>query len=89
MADATQLSRLSLRQQKVLEVPWPQMPSPPPELLKLPGARENHEQQKLYMERVQNVFNNLVNNMPKTFTIEVRTSDPANPVTGQIWLLVP
>lgn len=63
MADATQLSRLALRRDKILEVPWPQMPSPPPELLRMPGFREYHEQQKLYMERVQNVFNNLVNNL--------------------------
>lgn len=64
MGDARQLSRTALRRDKILELPaWPQMADPPPELMKIPGFREYHAQEKLYNERLQNVFNVLVNNL--------------------------
>ncbi len=63
MADQARISKLALRKDKILEIPWPVMVDPPEELMKIPGFRQYHDQQKLYMERVHNVFNNLVNNL--------------------------
>jgi len=63
MGDATQVSRLKLRRDKVLEIQWPSMVDPPPQLLKLPGFAEYHANQKLYFERLQTVLGQMVNNL--------------------------
>lgn len=63
MGDQATLNRIRLRRDKILEIQWPQMPDPPEALMKLPGFREYHEQQRQFNERLQSVLNNLVNNL--------------------------
>lgn len=63
MGNQTQLNRISKRRDQILELQWPQMAEPPESLMKIPGFREYHVQQRLYHERLQSVLKNLVNNL--------------------------
>lgn len=90
MGNARELSRRSLRAGQVTEVLLDRLPVAPPEMLKLPGMSKFIEDMRLARERDIQAFHRFMNDMAgRTTTIEVRTSDPPNPVTGQMWLLVP
>lgn len=91
MGSQRQLSRIALRKDQILEVQFGPIPEPPPEMAKLPGVETWFSQLKISRERdissIDRMLSNL-RNLSSTLTIESRTSDPANPVTGQIWLRV-
>lgn len=57
------LSRISLRTDQVLEIHFTQLPEPPPEFLKLPGAANWFRDLKLARERDIQAFHRLVNNI--------------------------
>jgi hypothetical protein len=91
MGDARTLSRLSLRQDQIIELNLDRLPEPPASMMKLPGVASWFNQMKLARERDTQALYRMVNNMKGSsgMTVPVVTSDPANPVTGQMWLLVP
>mgnify|MGYP001167276457 CR=1 FL=1 len=91
MATTKELSRISLRTDQVLEIHFDRFPELPPEAAKLPGMQNWITGMKLVRERDVQAFHRLVNNVSSissNMKVEVRTSDPSNPVTGQIWLRV-
>lgn len=53
-----------------------------------PGPRRAVRLEELDGLVAETVFRVLERNPPANFIIENRTSDPASPVTGQIWLRV-
>lgn len=63
MGDQATLNRLKRRGDQILEIQWPVLQEPPESLMKIPGFREYHQQQKLYHERLQSSLNSLVNNL--------------------------
>lgn len=91
MANAKDLSRISLRPDQILELHFDRLPELPPEAARLPGIQNWSNGMKLARERDIQAFHRLVSNISSissNLKIEVRTSDPADPVTGQIWLRV-
>lgn len=63
MGDPTQLSRLSLRRDQVLEFDLCNWPEPPPELLKMPGFNTWWQHMLLTRERDRTSFKKLFNNL--------------------------
>lgn len=63
MPSATDLRRIALRRDKILEVQWAELPEAPPQLMKLPGFQEWYQQLKLLRERDVRTFGNLINNL--------------------------
>lgn len=63
MGDSRALSRMSLRQDQVLEFHLTPLPEPPPEAMKLPGMRQWFEQLRLMRERDTQSLYRLVNNL--------------------------
>lgn len=63
MADARQLSRISLRRDQILEVQFTNWPDPPPEMLRLPGVQKWWDEMKLCRERDINTLQKLINNL--------------------------
>ena len=63
MGDARQLSRLSLRQDQILELHFDKLPEPPVEMMKLPGVRRWFNDMKLVRERDIQSFQRMVNNL--------------------------
>lgn len=63
MPTDTDLSRLSLRKDQILELHFDKMPSPSEAFLKLPGARDWWQAMQLHDERRIQAFHRLVNNL--------------------------
>jgi hypothetical protein len=63
MPTDTDLSRISLRRDQVLEIHFDKLPAPPDAFLKLPGAREWWQALLLHDERRIQAFHRLVNNL--------------------------
>jgi len=63
MASDTDLSRISLRRDKVLELQFSTWPEPPPEMLKLPGVATWWAQMKLVRERDIVSMRTFINNL--------------------------
>lgn len=57
------LSRISLRNDQVIELNLDNLPDPPPEMLKLPGVAAWWANMKLIRERDKQAFYRLVNNL--------------------------
>lgn len=68
---AIDLSRISLRQDQILELHWSPLPEPPPNMMKLPGVAEWWAQMKLARERDVQSFHRLVVNL------QIRANSPA------------
>lgn len=63
MPTSTQLSRIALRRDQILEVQFSPWPEPSPAMLKLPGVQEWWNQMKLARERDINTLQKLINNL--------------------------
>lgn len=63
MGDPIALSRRALRRDQVLEVHWPPLPAPPPQLLKMPGMSEWWELLKVWQRSQEQALNRFVNNL--------------------------
>lgn len=63
MPTKTDLSRISLRRDQVLEIHFDKIPEPPAEMLKLPGVAAWWASMKLHDERRIQAFHRLVNNL--------------------------
>lgn len=63
MPTNTDLSRLSLRRDQILELHFDKMPTPSEAMLKLPGVRDWWQAMQLHDERRIQAFHRLVNNL--------------------------
>lgn len=73
MATDTDLSRIALRRDQILELHFDKMPSPSEAFLKLPGARDWWQAMLLHDERRIQAFHRLVNNL------QISTNNTSNP----------
>lgn len=83
MGDARTLSRLSLRQDQIIELNLDRLPEPPPSMMKLPGVASWFNQMKLARERDTQALYRMVNNLSgavaTTTTTVSNTPGPAGP----------
>lgn len=79
MGDTRQLSRLSLRQDQIIELNLDRIPEPPPEMIKLPGIASWFNQMKLARERDIQAFYRMVNNLAAQAAAASSIPGPAGP----------